>query len=184
MQRQSGGTRGWSIRITLPSYSARMTTALMSLVRLAYSHLPRRSDADELALPHHFGWRQVVELHSSISLSGISFVSPAERGKCSASTHANALDRGDDPVAGPASRTSTEQCRHRFAPGVLVGDLEDRLVGDDLGAALGHREIDEDAGAAGGPPLGRRLEHGRWRGGARAGAWSRRASARAAAASI
>ena len=185
--RRSGSrapTRGWSTRITLPSYSARMTTARMSLARLAYSHLPRRSSADELALPHHLRRRQVVEVHSSISLSGISLVSSAERGKCSASTRADALDRGDDPVAGPALAHLDEQRRHRFAPGVLVGDLEDRLVGDDLGAALGHRQIDEDPGAPDGAPLGRRLEHGRPRGGGRGGAWSPPGSARAAAASI
>ena len=47
----SGGTRGWSIRITLPSYSARITTARMLLARLAYSHLPALQGADDTCPP-------------------------------------------------------------------------------------------------------------------------------------
>src|SRR5947209_13748170 len=40
---------------------------------------------DELAFPHQLGRRQIVEVHSSMSLSGISLVSAADRGKCWAS---------------------------------------------------------------------------------------------------
>ena len=47
----ASGTRGWSTRITLPSCSARMTTARMPPVRLAYSHLPRRTARTNL--PSH-----------------------------------------------------------------------------------------------------------------------------------
>src|SRR5215213_1893171 len=36
--------------------------------------------------PHHLRRRKIVEFHSSMSLSGISLVSVAERGKCSART--------------------------------------------------------------------------------------------------
>src|SRR6185312_8736051 len=39
-----------------------------------------------LSRPHHLGRRKVVEVHSSISRSGISLQSAAERGKCSDST--------------------------------------------------------------------------------------------------
>src|SRR5690349_18215745 len=42
--------------------------------------------ADEFAFPHQLRRRKVVEVHSSISLSGISLTSPSVRGKCSAST--------------------------------------------------------------------------------------------------
>src|SRR6478672_312178 len=74
--------------------------------------------------------------------------------------HPNALDRRDDPVGGSPFFHLDEQRRHGFAPGVPVGHLQDRFVGDDLGAMLGHREIDEDAGTAGGTTLRSRLENG------------------------
>ena len=80
MQRQPVGTRGWSTRITLPSCSARITTALMPRVRLAYSHLPRLTA--RTYLPAHITSRRgkIVQIHSSINLSGISFVSSPNAG--------------------------------------------------------------------------------------------------------
>ena len=119
--RRSGSraaTRGWSTRITLPSYSARMTTALMSRVRLAYSHLPRFRARTNLPSHISFGGRQVVEVHSSISLSGISLMSSAERGKCSASTAPTRSIAATMPSPGRPSLHLDEQRRHRLAPGL------------------------------------------------------------------
>src|SRR5438045_2584489 len=47
---------------------------------------PAREGANEPTRPLHLGRRQIVEVHSSMSLSGISLMSPAVCGKCSAST--------------------------------------------------------------------------------------------------
>ena len=58
-----------------------------------------------------------------------------------------------DAVAHAALANIGEQRRHRFAPGVVVGDLEDRLVGDDLRPPLGKRKIDENARRAHRPLL-------------------------------
>ena len=112
------GTRGWSIRITLPSNSARMTTALISSRAAGIFPFAAPQRANELARPHHFGRRQIVEVHSSISLSGISLVSVAERGKCSASTAPTRSIAAKMPSPGRPSLHLGQQRRHRLAPGV------------------------------------------------------------------
>src|SRR5689334_12469935 len=61
--------------------------------------------AHELALAHRLGPREVVELHSSINLSGISFTSLADRGKCSASTAPTRSIAATIPSPGCPSRT-------------------------------------------------------------------------------
>ena len=50
----------------------------------------------------------------------------------------NPLDRGADAVAGVALLHLGQQRSHRFAPNVVVGNLQDRFVGHDLGTTLGH----------------------------------------------
>src|SRR5579884_718894 len=59
-----------------------------------------------LARPHELGRRQVIEVHSSISLSGISLASSAERGKCSESTAPTRSIAAQMPSAGRPARTS------------------------------------------------------------------------------
>ena len=44
--------------------------------------------------------------------------------------HADAVDRCTDPIGRAAVADVLEQRSHRFAPGVLVGYLEDRFVGE------------------------------------------------------
>src|SRR5437762_3034495 len=61
---------------------------------------------NEIARPHHFRRRQIVEVHSSMSLSGISLVSPAVRGKCSASTAPIRSIAAQMPSPGRPSRTA------------------------------------------------------------------------------
>src|SRR5207253_6946679 len=61
--------------------------------------------AHEAARPHDLGRREVVEVHGSISLSGISFTSWGERGKCSASTTPTRSIAATMPSAGRPSRT-------------------------------------------------------------------------------
>src|SRR4051812_361743 len=63
--------------------------------------------ANEFSLPHHFDGRQVFKVHSSMSLSGISFVSPAVRGKCSVSTTPTRSTAATIPSATRPSLTST-----------------------------------------------------------------------------
>ena len=52
------------------------------------------------------------------------------------------------PSPGRPGLHLVDQRRHRLAPDLGLDLVGDRLVGDDLGAVLGEREIDEDAGAA------------------------------------
>src|SRR6185369_9068778 len=61
--------------------------------------------AHELALAHQLGRGHFIQIHSSISLSGISFTSPSERGKCSASTTPTCSIAATMPSPGRPSRT-------------------------------------------------------------------------------
>src|SRR5579884_2575034 len=72
----------------------------------------------------------------------------------------NALDGGNDPIGGASFTNIRDQCRHRFAPGMLVRKLQYRFISDNLGAPLGHRQIDEDSRSTSRAPFGRRLENG------------------------
>ena len=53
---------------------------------------------------------------------------------------------------------STLLLLHGLTPGVIVRDLQDRLVGDDLGPPFGHRQIDENPGPSGSSLFGCGLE--------------------------
>src|SRR5438270_805101 len=67
--------------------------------------------AHEPAAPHNLGLRQIVELHSSISLSGISLMSSAPRGKCSASTAPTRSTAATIPSPGrPSRKCSIRTC--------------------------------------------------------------------------
>ena len=79
-------------------------------------------------------------------------------GRCSASTAPIFSTASAMPSPGRPAFTSLDQHRHRLAPHFGLDLGVDRLVGDDLGAMLEQRQIEEDAGAALGPPLGRRPE--------------------------
>ena len=115
---------------------------------------PVADDADIFAFPFD---RAVG--HSSISLSG-NFVGVCVRSWENARPAPAPISStaATIPSPGRPAFTWVEQRRHRLAPGLGRGHRGDRLVADDLGAMLGHRQIDEDAGAADRPPLAAGLE--------------------------
>ena len=61
-------------------------------------------------------------------------------------------------VAPPPLADVRDQRRHGFTPGVLIGDLEDRLVGDDLCSPFRKREVDQDSRPARRPSCRRGLK--------------------------
>ena len=93
---------------------------------------------DELALPLQLGGREVIEVHSSISLSGISFVSPAEQGNFSARTAPTRSTAATIPSPGRPSRTAVISAVMAEAPPVELKrglehqrrqqDVEDKLA--------------------------------------------------------
>ena len=153
-------TRGWSTRITLPSCSARMTTARSRRRGSTYSQLPRRMARRYLPCPHDLGGgsRRGSQLDQLVR----DFVGVGRRAREMLGEHrADLLDRGDDAVADAAlasPRPAAPPSPRPRSPASVT--FSDRLVGDDLGAPLGHRQIDEDPGAPDRAPLGRGLEDG------------------------
>ena len=98
--------------------------------------------------------RRVGHAHSSISRSGSSLVSPSVLGKCSASTAPICADRRGHAVAGRPSRTAATSAAIA-SPQTFGRHLGvDRGVGDDLGAVLVERQVEQHARSARGALLG------------------------------
>ena len=144
-------------------------------LRSAYSQRPVRHDGEESAFPDGL-------LHSSITRSGNSFVSFRARGKCSASTVPICVDRRDHAVAGATVAHRGDQRRHRLAPAFGRDAAVDRGIGDDLGALLAERQIEQHAGPRRASAARRRCGTASSPGARTRRAWSRPASAPCAAA--
>ena len=104
---------------------------------------------DDIGLPRPISSGSLgVRAHSSISRSGSSLGLSSVGGRIGASTAPILSTASAMPWPGRPGLHLVDQHRHRLAPDFGRDLIGDRLVGDDLGAALGEREIEEDAGAA------------------------------------
>ena len=158
-QRLPIGTRICSISSTLPSTSARMTTARHRLAAAGIFPPPLAHGADIFALPHDFG-RSRPRRSQLDQLVG-DFVGVGGGAREMLGQHRADLRRSRRPCrrrAGPAfTSTSSAAIASPQVSGVVTAVIASSAT---ISARCSrHRQIDEDAGAADRPALGGGLEH-------------------------